>query len=131
MSRRRSTSRLIERPADLVWELLATYRHWPHWGPSVRDVEVEGDHVVAGATGMVITFVGLKLPFEITETQPGRYWGWRVGGISATGHLVIPITNSRCLVEFDVPVVFSPYLVILKWALRRIERMAESADPSR
>lgn len=114
----------VEAPAEDVWALLATFDHWPTWGPSITTVEVDTDEVAPGVTGRVRTAVGVWLPFEITEVMPGRSWDWRVAGIPATGHRVDPIDDRRCRVTFTTPWPTAPYLVVLASALRRIRRLA-------
>jgi len=73
-----------------------------------------------GSRGTVWTAVGVPLPFEITEFQPGGMWAWKVGGVAATKHGVEPAgTGAR--VWMSSPVWAPAYLPVLAIALRRIE----------
>ena len=114
-------------PSDLVWQLLTEFRHWPAWGPSVREVDSSSVRVAPGVRGRVRTPVGIWLPFVITAVEPGRSWNWRVGGIDATGHVVTPLGDSQCRVEFTVSRWLLPYLLVLRVGLRRLKELAEAA----
>ena len=76
--------REIEVPAEDVWSLLTDPSRWPEWGPSVRGAELDDGRFERGATGEVTTIIGLRLPFEITELDPGTGWAWKVAGGRAT-----------------------------------------------
>jgi uncharacterized protein YndB with AHSA1/START domain len=115
----------IEAPASVVWDLLTDFERWPDWGPSIRRVTAGAGRVEAGVTGRVQTIVGVWVPFEITGVEPGRSWTWRVAGIPATRHCVSAVGPDRCRARFTVAWPFAPYLVVLRLALGRLERMAE------
>ena len=74
----------VDAPANTVWELLTNPRHWPVWGPTVRQAELHGERLEAGATGTVTTMLGLDLPFEITAYDEAERWAWKVAGVTAT-----------------------------------------------
>jgi len=118
----------IDAPPSEVWKRLVEFRHWPEWGPSVRAVEAHGqaEAVAAGVTGRVQTLLRIWLPFEITSFEPGREWSWKVAGLAATGHRVIPISPSRTAVEFSVPRHFAPYVRVLDRGLQKLKTVVES-----
>lgn len=120
--RTRWRTREIVAPAAAAWDLLTLVEHWPEWGPSVADVDHDGERIGPGSTGRVMPVVGPSLPFEVTHFEDGRSWSWKVAGVPATGHLVEAIGTDRCRVGFSVPLVAAPYLVVCEVALRRIER---------
>jgi uncharacterized protein YndB with AHSA1/START domain len=125
--RRLRASIEVDAPLADVWALLAEFRHWPQWGPTVRAVDAPGAAVVPGLTGRVQTVVGVWLPFEITSVEPMRSWDWRVAGLAATGHEVTALTPTRTRVVFTVPVLFAPYVTVLRVGLRRVKAQAERA----
>lgn len=118
------TTAELDVPAAVVWELVADPSQWPAWGPSVRSASIVGDELELGTRGTVTTVGGLRLPFEITEFEPGRRWTWQVGGVPATDHVVEPVAPHRCRVGFGVPWPVAPYLVVCRLALRRLGRLA-------
>lgn len=118
-----AASRRISAPAGRCWRLLARTAHWPEWGPSIRRVEPEDAEVAVGLRGVVVTAVGVRLPFEVTRVDAGRRWDWRVAGVPATGHVVAP-TDDGCEVSIEVPTLAAPYLAVCHLALRRLERLA-------
>jgi uncharacterized protein YndB with AHSA1/START domain len=116
------TSRSIDVPAALAWDLLVDLERWPAWGPSV--IAAEGDAPLAeGSTGTITTAGGVRLSFEITTFEPGRRWAWTVAGVQATDHRVRPLSPDRCRVEFGVPWPGAPYLAVCRLALARIESL--------
>ena len=116
-------------PAEIVWQHLTRYERWPEWGVSIRSVDAPGERVEPGAVGHVTTVVGVRLPFVITEVEPGASWCWRVAGIPATGHEVTGIDSHRCVVRFTVPWPFAPYLLVLNASLRKLRAFAEQQSP--
>jgi hypothetical protein len=118
----------IDADASVVWPYLARFHHWPAWGPTVTAVESASSEVAPGVTGRVRTPIGLWLPFTIVDVDPGRAWDWRVAGVPATGHTVVPDGPSRCRVEFTAPWWASPYAAVLAMGLRRIQRLAEQHE---
>lgn len=120
------TSIEVEAPAETVWGLISDFARWPEWGPTVSGVESESTSVGPGITGSVVTPPGIRLPFLITEFVAGERWSWDVAGVEATGHVVIPAGEHRCRVEFSVPVVFFPYVAVLRMGLRRLKQLAET-----
>ena len=118
-----TVSRDIEASADAAWHVLTDLGLWPDWGPTVAGAELDGSAFELGATGRVWTPVGLPLPFVISELDQGRTWGWRVAGVPATRHGVVPrAAGSR--VWMSAPVWAPAYLPVLAIALRRIENLA-------
>ena len=71
--------------------------------------------------------LGPALPFTVTEFVPGRRWSWRVAGIPATSHEVVA-EGGGSRVTFGVPLWAPAYLAVCAIALRRLERLAMSAD---
>lgn len=106
--------------------MLAEFRHWPAWGPTVRDVEADAPVVAPGVRGRVRTLLGLWLPFEITAAEPERSWEWRVAGVPATGHEISALGPGRTRVAFSVPALAAPYLLVLRLGLARLRRLAEA-----
>jgi len=125
--RRLYTSIEVDAPAALLWGLLVDLDLWPRWGPSVRNATVDGGVLMMGARGCVVTALGVTLPFEVTEFEPGERWTWAVGGVAATDHRVESLGVDRCRVGFGVPLVAAPYLGICRVALHRLDRLAISA----
>jgi uncharacterized protein YndB with AHSA1/START domain len=117
-------TRVIAAPASTLWTLLAQPRHWPKWGPSVRDVECSDDEIRPGTHGRVRTPMGPWLPFTITAVEPGRTWHWRVAGLAATGHRIEPVDANRTRVVFEIPAWGLPYAVVCRAALRNLARIA-------
>ena len=124
MQTRISIGRRIHAPAAVVWHLLVDTRAWTLWGPSIRAVAADNVTIHAATRGRIQIRSGIWLPFEITQWVPGRYWSWKVGGIKATGHRVIPVDARSCCLCFDVPIWAAPYMVICLWAVKRIKRLA-------
>jgi len=114
----------IAAPAEKVWELLTDVDCWPDWGPTVRRAELDGDSFEVGANGTVTTSIGVTLPFEITECDPGTRWTWTVAGIPATDHAVVALGSDRSRAGFGVPWLAAPYLGVCAVALRKLESMA-------
>ena len=119
-------SRLVDTNTDRAWEVFVDTRQWPEWGPSVTAVESPDRHIRNGTRGRIRIVGGLWLPFSITSMSRYR-WTWRVAGIRATGHHVVPL-DGRCRVAFEVPVLAAPYLLVCLLALLRIESLATDPD---
>lgn len=114
----------IAAPPAAVWEVLVDLQAWPEWGPTVSGAELDGPGPLElGSRGRVWTPVGVPLPFEIDEFTDGRVWAWRVAGVSATRHEVIP-AHDGCVLSFGVPLWAPGYLAIMAVALPRIARLA-------
>ncbi len=124
-----STSRVVDAPVEVVWDLLVDVRRWPEWGPSVRSAVVDGraHRITDGATGTVTTAVGIRVPFAITEFVDQERWSWNVLGLPATGHVVRRLGPRRSEVGFEVPWPAAPYLAVCRLALSRIADMATDA----
>ncbi|NMN99563.1 SRPBCC family protein [Antrihabitans stalactiti] len=114
----------ISAPPQAVWDVLVDLQAWPKWGPSVTRAELEVPGPLRlGSRGKVWTPLGVPVPFEISEFTDGRAWAWRVAGVPATRHEVIP-TNTGCILSFGVPLWAPPYLGVMAVALPRIARLA-------
>ena len=117
-------TRRIDAPAAAVWEQVAHTRHWPAWGPTVRGVDPADALVQPGLRGTVTTPVGVRLPFLVTDVEPGHRWHWRVAGVPATDHLVEP-DGDGCLATFRIPAWAPFYVPVCRAALRRIAQRTE------
>ncbi|MEE3852101.1 SRPBCC family protein [Gordonia sp. LSe1-13] len=114
----------VDLPPETVWSTITDVDAWSRWGPTVTGAKVDDDAPLAnGVRGMVTTAVGASLPFEITEFSEGRVWAWKVAGVDATRHEVIP-TAGGCVLSFGAPIWAVGYLPVLAIALARIERLA-------
>lgn len=111
---------------EAVWAVLSDTRLWPKWGPSITRVAVEGSGFVVhkGMRGRVCTILGRTLPFEIDDVEPGRSWSWRVAGVKATGHEVLPDGAHGAWVVFTLPVWAFLYAPVCLWAARKITLLA-------
>jgi uncharacterized protein YndB with AHSA1/START domain len=107
------------RPED-VWNLLVDTRRWSDWRPAITDVDSSSVRVRRGTTGEIKTRVGVRLPFEVTEYDEGRYWAWDVARIGATGHRVEGVPDGA-RVTFEVPVYAIGYAPVCRRALDRLE----------
>ncbi len=119
------TSVEIQAPASAAWQLLTDTSRWPQWGLSVSHVESAEQFIGPGSIGRVQMFIGVWLPFRVTEWVAGQRWGWEVAGIPATGHRVEPLGPDRCRVVFEVPMLATPYLTVCRLALERIRTILE------
>ncbi|WP_448384328.1 SRPBCC family protein [Desulfosoma sp.] len=108
--------------SEAVWAVLSDTRLWPKWGPSITHVAIDGTDVVVhrGMRGRVRTVVGWTLPFAIDDVEPGRSWNWRVAGVIATGHEVIPDGTQGAWIVFTMPVWALCYAPVCLWAARKI-----------
>jgi len=119
-----TADRLIAAPPSAVWDVLVDLDAWPKWGPTVRGARLDEPHSELGlhATGTVQTSLGVSLPFEVTEFEPGRHWAWRVAGVPATRHGVEAMGDDA-RVSISVPWWAAPYLTVCSVAVRRIDAM--------
>jgi hypothetical protein len=122
----RRFKRIINAPAATVWRLITDTHAWPRWGPTVLAVDCPERFIQADSKGRVRTSAGIWLPFAIDRFEPPQYWDWRVGGITATGHQVIPLDRQRCELAFSVPFWAVGYGMVCRAALKRIERLLAS-----
>ncbi len=119
-----TVDRAMPVPPEAAWDVITDLEAWPVWGPSVSGAELDGPGpLTAGSRGRVWTPVGVPLPFQITEFVDGRAWAWKVLGVPATRHEVIP-TRGGCVVSFGVPLWAPGYLAVMALALPRIDRLA-------
>jgi hypothetical protein len=122
----------LNAPAQHAWRVIIDTRLWPAWGPSVRAVDCGERIIRAGLQGRVLTVMGIWLPFRIRRFEQGRYWDWQVAGLAATGHRVDPAGPSQCRLTFTVPLWATPYRMVCKAALLRIEELlATSVEKDR
>jgi hypothetical protein len=123
----------VERVLDArhgdVWNLLVDTRRWDEWSPSVTGVESSERRIRQGTTGEIRTPVGVRLPFEVTEYEQGKYWSWDVARIGATGHRVEAVEGGT-RVTFEVPVYAAGYAPVCRRALDRIEGLVTPGNPS-
>lgn len=127
MTHRLYTSLEIDARTAVVWNLLIDTSTWPRWGPTVRAVDYPARFLSAQGSGTVTTLGGLRLPFRVTEFEPGTRWAWQVAGVPATDHIVTPNGPSRCRLAFGAPAIAWPYLAVCRRALRNIEREARQS----
>lgn len=113
----------LNAPAQRVWRLITDTRTWPRWGPSVRAVDCGERFVRPGLRGRVRTVMGIWLPFRVRVFEPGRFWDWQVAGVGATGHRVEPAGPDQCRLSFTVPLWATPYRMVCRAALTRIEAL--------
>lgn len=119
-----SVHRVIAAPPQAAWDVLIDLDAWPDWGPSINGAELDqpGRRLTAGATGTVRTALLVRVPFVVTEFDPGRCWAWKVAGIPATWHRV-DADGDGSRVTFGVPWWAPAYLAVCDIALRRIEKI--------
>ena len=118
----------VNAPASAAWVVITDTRLWSEWGPGIAAVEVDERFIRLGSRGWITTFAGFRLPFVITEFDPGRRWRWQVAGIPATGHRVEHVDPMRCRVMFEVPILAAPYLPVCRVAAVRIRRLLDNSD---
>lgn len=118
-------SRKLDCSADKAWLLITDTTLWSTWGPSVTSVACRDTFITADSHGQVVTALGLRLPFDITRYDKGKFWSWRVGKFKATGHRVIPLTDYTCRLEFDMPWWAAAYIPVCLVALDRIVSLSE------
>lgn len=125
----------VAAPSERAWHQLIELSCWPRWGPTVRSARLDdgSGRLSAGASGSVQTALGLWLPFRVEGWRDDaslKSWSWRVAGVHATEHSVISRGPSRCRVQMSVPWWAVPYLGVVRVALTRIRRQAESVASS-
>jgi len=74
----------------------------------------------------VLTPIGLWVPFLITEYDALRFWGWKVGGIRATGHRLIACDEHSCRIVFEVPCWWFPYVIVCRKAAAKMAELLNS-----
>lgn len=73
---------------ETVWQRYAQPRLWPTWSPQIRSVEYDHPTLRPGTRGVVRTFGGMGIPFEVEEVDPWkRTWAWQVEVLGQTLHL--------------------------------------------
>lgn len=64
---------------ETVWQRYAQPRLWPTWSPQIRSVEYDHPTLRPRTRGVVRTFGGAGIPFEVEEVDDlRRTWAWRV-----------------------------------------------------
>lgn len=122
-----SVSRVMSVDPSVAWDLLVDTSRWAEWGPSITAVDPPDERLRARSTGRVRTAFGVWVPFTVTDFDEGRRWAWTVAGVPATTHTVEPAPGG-CTVSFGVPTLAAPYVLVCRAALRRIERLAQTAE---
>jgi uncharacterized protein YndB with AHSA1/START domain len=122
--RHREVAAVVDATPEAVWALIAEPARWPAWGPSITAVSCPDVTLRTGTRGRVRTVLGIWLPFTVTEVDPGRRWGWRIGPVAATGHRVEEVGDGRTRVVFEVPGWAAPYTLVCRRALERIAVVA-------
>ncbi len=90
----------------------------------MRAVFAAGGRIGPGSRGWILTAPGIALPFRVTAYEEGCSWAWKVAGIPATGHRVIPRGSSACRVVFELPLFAAPYAAVCRRACRNLARLA-------
>ena len=116
----------IDAPAAVAWRLLIDTEAWSRWGPSVRAVKSPARLIGPGSRGKLQTSLGVWVPFSVEGWRDGEYWRWRVAGIPATGHEVIPVGPGSCEVRFSIPGWAPFYRPVCALAIRRISALARA-----
>ena len=120
----------VAAPGALAWAPLVDTRRWPEWGPTVAAVRLDhaGHQLRADSTGAVRTPLGVWLPFVVSSwdvSEERSAWSWRVAGMAATSHEVVPLSADRCRLRLGVPAWAPAYLPVVEVGLRRLRRLAE------
>lgn len=121
-------SKVINAPLQKVWTILIDTEQWPVWGPSVKAVACSQQFISAGLKGKIQTAVGLWINFEVTSFEPLSYWNWKVAGVPATGHRLKELSDTRCELIFELPLVAFPYALICRQAINRIAQLAQDSN---
>jgi hypothetical protein len=116
-------SRVVAASPSSVWELLTDTLAWEEWGPSIVAVRSSDRYIRKGSHGQVKTALRFWVPFEVTDLDSGKYWSWKIFGISATGHRIERLNEGSCRLVFQVPIWAAPYLIVCKIAIDRIVQL--------
>lgn len=125
-----SVQRELRASAESAWDMLTDTTMWQLWGPTVRSVTCSDRYIHRGSTGKVCTPIGLWVPFLITEYEHKNYWTWKVAGIQATGHRLIQFNTNSCFIAFELPLLWMPYAIVCRIALKRMARLLETSKRS-
>jgi hypothetical protein len=114
------------RPAAEAWALYTRPSRWSEWAPQIRGVRGHDGPVIAGARGVVLGPLLVRVPFVIEAVDPTALrWTWRVG-VGPVGVRMdhgVDAEGSGCRVWADIhapaPLVL-PYLPVARLALRRL-----------
>jgi len=121
-----SVDRIFKAHPERAWDLLTDTTKWRLWGPTVRSVTCSDRYIRKGSWGKVCTPIGLWVPFLITEYEHENYWAWKVAGIQATGHRLIQFSTNSCIVAFELPLYWLPYVIVCRLALKRMAGLLEA-----
>lgn len=121
-----SVERKFKASPKRAWDLITDTTKWRCWGPTVRSVSSSDRYIRKGSWGKVCTPIGLWVPFLITEYEHENYWTWKVGGIQATGHRLIQFNTNSCIVAFELPLSWLPYVIVCRIALKRMSKFLEA-----
>jgi hypothetical protein len=118
----------INAPAAAAWVVITDTRLWSEWRPTIVRVEADERFIRLGSRGWISTIAGLRLPYVISEYDPGHRWRWKLGGIPAVGHRVESVDPMRCRVMFEVPILAAAYLPVCRVAAVRIRHLLDTSD---
>ena len=125
-----TVKRELRASPESAWDLLTDTTKWRLWGPTVRSVTCSDRYIRIGSSGKVRTPIGLWVPFLITEYEHENYWTWKVAGIQATGHRLIQFNPDSCIVAFELPLSWLPYVIVCRIALKRMARILDLSKRS-
>lgn len=121
-----SICKTIDRPAEMVWDIITDTRYWPTWGPSIVDVNCIDRRIKQGSKGSVKTALMVWLPFTITTFIDLKSWSWRIGPFNATGHTISSSDDCSCTLCFDMGWWAFAYVPICWIALRKIDKLLQT-----
>lgn len=121
-----SVQRTVAASPAAAWHVLTDTTQWVRWGPTVQSVECRDRVIRKGSKGRIRTVFRIVLPFWISEYAHGLFWKWKVAGISATGHRLIPCDQNTCIIRFEMPIYWIAYVIVCKKALERIAAILET-----
>ncbi|MGW8991632.1 SRPBCC family protein [Streptomyces zhihengii] len=114
--------------AGVVWARYVFAARWPTWSPYIGAVRTDGDRIVPGLRGTVVSRLGISAAFLVESVdEEERRWSWRVrsGPLRMRLHHAVSddgggaVTTLR--LEGPAPVV-AAYSLPARWALRRLVR---------
>lgn len=136
------SSRTIDAPREVLWNLLTDTTRWSDWGPTIEAVDCRDRYIQRGVRGRVQVIDGIGgvwIPFRITAYSDYR-WSWTVGPpsagafdlaphVPATGHRIEddPDTETEtdsCRVVLEVPPLAAGYAVVCERTLIKLDRIA-------
>ena len=135
MSRLFTTSRHIDAPAQLVWEVLFDVARWPEWTPTIDSVErLDDGQFEVGSRAEVRQPRLPKAVWEVSEVVEGRSFTWEAKGPglkTIARHDVVPDADG-CTVTLSIeqtgPMGVLAAMMWRRLTQRYIELEAESLD---